>query len=195
MVKNIFAAIGALSTLVALIVGCIEIIKFSNGESPASYKKDWIPIVYTQVSDFKKFLQKNDGKVVNIKSSLALDAVLPVNLLIHEFCEIDLPPNERGNTKKVYNFGLATFSPEFKEENLEIPSYNEKTKEYNFPENVKSMISCQDKLRVELINPESFRMSYGGTGSNSIPISGNFRVTLRFFSGPRAEYTLRQISE
>lgn len=186
-------AVGALASAILAIKEVGEI--FLSSE-PDAYGEDWIPIVYSDAGNFRAFLERNDGKMAKINSAIALDLVLPVNSLVHQACEMNLPEHEEnGKAKTFYSIGLPTFSKDFDEAELDSSTYNESTGDLAFPSHVLEKIKCLDTLRIELIDPKSFRWSYGGTGTQSLPLSGNFKVTSRAFSGPRIEYTLRQITE
>lgn len=160
------------------------------------YDEDWIPLVYADAGDFRSFLERNDGKTVKINSAIALDLVLPVNHLVHQVCEMDLPDHaESDEGKAFYSIGLPTFSEDFDETKLDSATYSESSEDLEFPAHVLEKIKCMDTLRVELIDPKTLRWSYGGTGTQSLPISGTFKVTARVFSGPSIEYTMRQVAE
>ena len=165
-------------------------------KEPAEYDEDWIPLVYADAGDFRSFLDRNDGKMVKINSAITLDLVLPVNYLVHQICEMDLPENpESKKAKSFYSIGLPTFSDSFEESELDSATYSASTGGLAFPPNVLDKIKCTDSLRIELLDPKSLRWSYGGTGTQSLPLSGTFKITSRVFSGPSVEYTLRQIAE
>lgn len=186
--------------LVGALAGAILAIKEFGGlffsMEPEEYDDKWIPLVYAEAGDFRSFLERNDGKTVKINSAIALDMAIPVNHLVHQVCEMDLPDHAESDKEKTfYSIGLPTFSKDFDEAELDSASYSESTQGLAFPPHVLSKIKCLDTLRIELIDPKNFRWSYGGTGSQSLPLSGTFKITSRAFSGPRIEYTLRQIAE
>mgnify|MGYP006140479899 FL=1 len=186
-------AVGALAGAILAIKELGEI--FFSSE-PDAYDEDWIPLVYADAGNFRAFLERNDGKMAKINSAIALDFVLPVNSLVHQACEMDLPEHdENDKAKTFYSIGLPTFSKDFDETELDSATYNESTGDLAFPSHVLEKIKCLDTLRIELIDPKSFRWSYGGTGTQSLPLSGTFKFTSRAFSGPRIEYTLRQVAE
>jgi hypothetical protein len=186
-------AVGALAGAILAIKELGEIF-FSS--QPDAYDEDWIPLVYADAGNFRAFLERNDGKRVQINSAIALDLVLPVNSLVHQACEMVLPEqDEREMGKTFYSIGLPTFSKDFDEVELDSATYNKSNGDLVFPSSVLEKIKCLDTVRFELIDPKSFRWSYGGTGTQSLPLSGTFKVTLRAFSGPRTEYTLRQVAE
>lgn len=160
------------------------------------YNDDWIPLVYQDVHEFRMFLERNSGKRVKINSAIALDIVLPENQLVHLLCEMDWPErSETAEPKAHYSFEMPEFSDDFDSSELSDLRYNSQLGGLDFPESVLAKVTCRDTLRIELLDPTSLRWSYGGTGTQSLPLSGTFKITRRFFSGPRTEYTLRQIEE
>ena len=54
-------------------------------------------------------------------------------------------------------------------------------------------VNCMDQIRLVVKDPRSLRFSYGGTGTISLPIFGDFLIEKRALSGPRIEYTLREM--
>lgn len=186
----------ALGALASAILAIKELGEFFFSSEPDVYDDDWIPLVYADAGNFRSFLERNNGKMAKINSAIALDLVLPVNSLVHQACEMDLPEHDESDKGKTYySIGLPMFSKDFDEAELDSATYNKSTGELAFPSGVLEKIECLDTLRVELIDPKSFRWSYGGTGTQSLPLSGTFKVTSRAFSGPRIEYTLRQVAE
>lgn len=168
---------------------------FFSGE-PEEYDEDWILLVYADAGHFRSFLEQNDGKMVKINSAITLDQVLPVNYLVHQVCEMDLPEHpESEKAKSFYSIGLPTFSDSFDESELNSATYSASTGGLAFPPHVLDKIKCTDSLRIELLDPKSLRWSYGGTGTQSLPLSGTFKITSRAFSGPSVEHTLRQVTE
>lgn len=192
-VKKILLAAGGIAGAILAIIGLGKL--FVSGD-PEEYNKDWIPIVYSDAGNFQEFLKKNDGKLVKINSSIALDLAVPVNHLVHQVCKMDLPDQaESAEVKSYYSIGLPTFATNFDESELYSATYSEESDDLQFPSHVLSKVSCMNYLRIELLDPKSLRWSYGGTGTQSLPLSGTFKVTSRAFSGPSIEYTLRQIAE
>jgi len=184
---------GALAVAILAIIG---LGKFLFPGDPEEYDLNWIPLVYSDAGDFRSFLDRNDGKMVKIKSAFALHMVLPVNHLVHQVCEMELPDQaDKDEGKSFYSIGLPTFAENFDETELDSAIYSEMSGDLEFPAHVLDKIKCMDTLRIELIDPKSFRWSYGGTGTQSLPIGGTFKVTSRAFSGPSIEYTLRQVAE
>ncbi|MBU0808269.1 MAG: hypothetical protein KKD30_09675 [Gammaproteobacteria bacterium] len=163
---------------------------------PKVYSEDWIPLVYEEVTDFRSFLDENSGKKIHINSSIALDMILPINYLIHQSCEMKLPGHSESESGgSFYSFGLPVFSKDFDSSDLSSAIYSKAANGLDFSPQILSKVNCLDRLRIELIDPTSFRWSYGGTGTQSLPLSGTFKVTTRAFSGPSIEYTLRQVEE
>lgn len=191
--KKTLLAAGGIAGAILAIIGLGKL--FFSGD-PEEYDKDWIPIVYSDAGDFQSFLKRNDGKTVRINSSIALDLAVPVNHLVHQVCEMDLLDHaESEKDKTYYSIGLPTFAKDFDESELDSATYSEESDGLGFPAHVLSKVNCMNTLRIELIDPKSLRWSYGGTGTQSLPLSGTFKVTSRAFSGPSIEYTLRQIAE
>ncbi len=195
-IVTLILASGALAgALLSIKQFVVEIIP----STPEEYTEATIPLVYEDIKYFTEFLDRNDGKKVTIKSAIALDAMFPVNELVHEVCAMDSPEetdiSNRKKVKSFYSFGIPEFSNDFVAPSIDEVIYDEKTEKHQFPERVYSQINCLNTMRIELIDPSTFRWSYGGTGIRSLPLNGTFRVTRRFYSGPSIEYTLRQLQE
>jgi hypothetical protein len=192
-ISKTLIGVGALAGAVLAIAGLWKV--FFPGD-PEEYDDKWIPLVYSDAGDFRSFLDRNDGKTVTIRSAIALDMVLPVNHLVHQVCEMELPDQtEKEEAKSYYSIGFPEFSEDFDESELDSAIYSESSSDLEFPASVLEKVKCMDTLRIEMINPKGFRWSYGGTGTQSLPISGTFKITSRVYSGPRIEYTLRQVAE
>ncbi|WP_395504789.1 hypothetical protein [Ectopseudomonas hydrolytica] len=194
--KKLSKALIAIGALAGAILALKEFGSLFLSNEPEIYDEDWIPLVYKDIDEFRDFLDRNNGEKVTIKSSIAMDAALPINYLIHQACEMKTPGHpEDGDGSTFYSFGLPTFSKDFDDADLKSATYSESSQGLSFPPQTLSKVKCLDTLRIELIAPATFRWSYGGTGTQSLPLSGTFKVTTRAFSGPSIEYTLRQIEE
>lgn len=171
--------------------------KHPQNKAPlAHYKKEWIPLVYEDLSDFRSFIEQNKGKKVKVNSALALDKVLPINYLVHQVCEMQGPDHDASaNQNTIYSFGMPRFAKGFDAAELDNAKPRKGSEELVFSAETLAQVSCPDTLRIELLDPANFRWSYGGTGTQSLPLSGTFKVTARALSGPSFEYTLRQIEE
>ncbi|MFB2825326.1 hypothetical protein [Aeromonas veronii] len=186
----------AIGALAGAILALKEFGSLFISNEPEVYDEDWIPLVYEDIDQFRELLDRNNGAKVTINSSIAMDAVLPINYLIHQACDMKIPGHSEGNEGNTfYSFGLPTFSKDFDSADLKSAIYSEKSQGLSFSPQILSKVKCLDTLRIELIDPSTFRWSYGGTGTQSLPLSGTFKVTTRAFSGPSIEYTLRQIEE
>ncbi|UUY10290.1 hypothetical protein LRS11_09800 [Pseudomonas sp. J452] len=194
--KKISKALVAIGALAGAILALKELGSLLLSNEPEIYDEEWIPLVYEDIDKFRDFLDRNNGAKVTINSSIAMDTVLPINYLIHQACDMKTPDHpEGGDGNTFYSFGLPTFSKDFDSADLRSATYSEKSQGLSFPPQILSKVKCLDTLRIELIDPTTFRWSYGGTGTQSLPLSGTFKVTTRAFSGPRIEYTLRQVEE
>ncbi|MBK8285115.1 MAG: hypothetical protein IPK97_09640 [Ahniella sp.] len=94
------------------LAGAVLAIKEFGGllfsSEPEEYDEQWIPIVYADSGNFRSFLERNNGKMVKINSAIALDLAIPVNHLVHQECEMDLPAHaESGKGKTVLLHRLA----------------------------------------------------------------------------------------
>ena len=194
--KNISKVILMFGALAAAFLAIKEFGELFLSNKPEGYDDDFIPLVYEDVGDFRSFLQRNNGKRVKINSSIALDIALPINHLVHQTCQMEAPEHFNSTTKSTfYSFGLPEFSKDFESSYLDHAAYIKGSDSFKFSPQILDMVKCNDTLRIELIDPASFRWSYGGTGTQSLPLSGTFKVTLRAYSGPKVEYTLRQVEE
>lgn len=158
------------------------------------YQAQWIPLVYADAGEFRAFLDRNAGKRVQIDSAIALDHVVPVNLLVHEVCAFQQPDEDAvASTDGAFTLGLPRFAEGFDEAALNAAVLNARANDPLIPAPLRAQVSCDDTLRLELLDPQSLRWHSGGTGSHSLPLSGIFEVTARLLPGTRTEYTLRQI--
>jgi len=203
IVKNtatkILSFLLAVSTLLGGYLAIQEIFFSSeiavNVKPNPEYTEKSIPLVYTDISKFKKFLRDNVGNVVKINSQISFDIVLPESKLAHEACNFDdFIGAVLDNSADVANktLGLPSFSKNIKSANLNYIYDNELKKEV-WVEDTSGLVTCSDQLRILVKDPRSLRLSYGGTGTISLPLWGVFLVELRAYSGPSAEYTLREL--
>jgi len=178
----------AIGGIIAAILGSIQLYDYCKKDRVVEYKKSYIPLVYTEVNEFRDFLEQNVNKKVRFETQLSFDDVLPENLLVHETCNytplFEVIRNAPDQISKT-DIGLMEFKKDFftiKEKNYQ----SEKIKNYRY-------ISCLDTIRIFMKEPERLRFSYGGTGTISLPFTGLFVIEARAFSGPRVEYTLREL--
>lgn len=180
-----FLAFGA---LVGAVLGCIQLYEHISKDKPIDYSKPYIPLVYVEVNEFREFLSKNAGKKVEFNTQISFDAVLPESHLIHDVCSYDAffdAVNNEPNKISSIGIGIMDFRKPFfsiKEENY----LDDRVKSYEY-------ISCLDTIRISMKDPGRLRFSYGGTGTISLPFTGLFTIEARAFSGPRVEYTLREL--
>lgn len=160
------------------------------------YRAQSIALVYADVGDFRAFLERNAGKKVRIDSAIALDHVIPVNVLVHDVCAIEEPDEDAiAAPDGAFTIGLPRFAEGFDEQALNAAVLNACANEPLIPAALRAQVSCEDTLRLELLDPQSLRWRYGGTGTQSLPLHGIFEVTTRQLPGPRIEYTLRQVKQ
>ncbi len=155
------------------------------------YEEDWIAISYGDLNEFRSFLDKNVGKIVSIHSSFSFDAVLAENHLAHEVCDFDeFIASVVNNPEKVSDipFGMPRFLNSISSEQWQ--RYYDKGENTN---EIYGSVDCTDQIRLVVKDPRSLRFSYGGTGTISLPIWGDFLIEHRALSGPRIEYTLREM--
>ncbi|ENM3890218.1 hypothetical protein Q9F25_003433 [Vibrio cholerae] len=165
-----------------------------KADGPMEYSES-IPLVYSDINKFKEFLHQNVGKTVKFNTQIAFDIVLPENILAHSRCNFgDFIEAVRKNPENVSNveLDLPEFSSAISEANLDY-YYDNETQTQVFLEDTSRLVSCMDKLRILVKDPRSLRFSYGGTGTMSLPLWGTFVIELRAYSGPTAEYTLREL--
>ncbi len=67
----------------------IEDIEDTKASIYTEYSEGYIPLVYTEISEFKDFLNNNVGNIVKINSQISFDIVLPESKLAHEVCDFD----------------------------------------------------------------------------------------------------------
>ena len=193
--KKAVAFLLALSALAGGLLAVILLTEAFRKESIAEYNEPYIPLVYMDVVKFREFLDENVGKKVRFNTQISFDAVLAVNLLAHEVCNydefFDAVRNDPARIEKT-NIGLIKFKEGFVDPQATY-FYNNKEKRYEFSENSIDRVSCYDSMRIKMRDPSRLRPSYGGTGTISLPLEGLFVIEVRYFSGPSAEYTLREI--
>ncbi|EGR7969122.1 hypothetical protein V8049_004317 [Vibrio vulnificus] len=207
--RKIFSGILAISTLLGGYVAVVDIwgeesdelpnsnlvSELTTSEKPRSnklaYEKDWIPITYGSLDEFRAFLEQGTGKVVSIHSSFSLNAVHPESFLLHDVCKfddfIDTVVHSPDKISDV-SLGLPYFVNSISDEQWQ--KYSE-TGEYT--SEMYRAVNCMDQIRLVVKDPRSLRFSYGGTGTISLPIFGDFLIEKRALSGPRIEYTLREM--
>ncbi|HDY7896793.1 TPA: hypothetical protein RQK51_004405 [Vibrio vulnificus] len=201
--RKIFSGILAISTLLGGYVAVVDIWGEDSHELPNSttsekprsnklaYEKDWIPITYGSLDEFRAFLEQGTGKVVSIHSSFSLNAVHPESFLLHDVCKfddfIDTVVHSPDKISDV-SLGLPYFVNSISDEQLQ--RYSD-TGEYT--SEMYRAVNCMDQIRLVVKDPRSLRFSYGGTGTISLPIFGDFLIEKRALSGPRIEYTLREM--
>ena len=186
--RKILKVVIAAGGIIGAILGSIQLYDYFNKDRVVEYKKSYIPLVYTDVNEFRAFLEQNINKKVRFETQFSFDDVLAVNSLVHETCNytplfeaIRNSPDQISKT----DIGLMEFKKDFlaiKEENYQ----SEEIRSYRY-------ISCLDTIRIFMKEPERLRFSYGGTGTTSLPFTGLFVIEVRAFSGPRVEYTLREL--
>ncbi|WP_281545039.1 hypothetical protein [Grimontia sp. SpTr1] len=211
-IKKAFGGLLAISTLLGGYVAVVDILggddtrstqypvtQYSGGSKPYDstrlikpiYEEDWIAISYGDLNEFRSFLDRNVGKIVSIHSSFSFDTVLAENHLAHEVCDFeDFIASVVSNPDKVSDipFGMPRFLNPISSEQWQI--YYD-TGEYT--NEIYRSINCLDQIRLVVKDPRSLRLSYGGTGTISLPIWGDFLIEQRALSGPRIEYTLREM--
>ena len=193
--KQIVSVILALGALASAILAVIQLSEYFNKDALVEYDSPFIPLVYEEVVDFRKFLDENAGKRVKFETEISFDSVLAVSLMAHEVCNYDdflesvhnNPSNIENTTLGILNFEDGFIDPQ------EIYFYDSKKERYDFGENSLSKLSCYDTLRIKMKDPSRLRLSYGGTGTMSLPLYGEFMIEVRYFSGPSTEYTLREL--
>lgn len=194
-VKKSVAFLLALSALAGGTLAIIQLTEVVRKESIAEYSSPYIPLVYADVVEFRKFQDENAGKKVRFNTEVSFDAVLAVNLIAHEVCNydefLDVVRSDPAKIEKT-NIGLMKFKEGFVDPQ-DTYFYNDKEKRYEFGETSIGRVSCYDSLRIKMKDPSRLRFSYGGTGTISLPLEGLFVVEVRYFSGPSVEYTLREI--
>lgn len=182
---KVFLAFGG---LVGAVLGSIQLYEYITKDKPIDYSKPYIPLVYVEVNEFREFLSKNVGRKVEFNTQISFDAVFPESHLVHDVCSYDDffdAVNNEPNKISSIGIGIMDFRKPFfslKEEDY----LDEQVKSYEY-------ISCLDTIRISMKDPERLRFSYGGTGTMSLPFTGLFTIEARAFSGPRVEYTLREL--
>lgn len=182
---KIFLAFGG---LVGAVLGSIQLYEYISKDKPIDYSKPYIPFVYVEVNEFREFLSKNAGRKVEFNTQISFDAVLPESHLVHDVCSYDDffdAVNNEPNKISSIGIGIMDFRKPFfsiKEEDY----LDDRVKSYEY-------ISCLDTIRISMKDPGRLRFSYGGTGTISLPFTGLFTIEARAFSGPRVEYTLREL--
>ena len=125
---------------------------------------------------------------MEFNTQISFDAVLPESTLVHDACDYeDFFDAVNNDPKKISSIGIGMM--EFREPFFSIKEedyFNDRVKSYEY-------ISCLDTIRISMKDPERLRFSYGGTGTISLPFTGVFTIETRYFSGPRVEYTLREM--
>lgn len=211
-IKKAFGGLLAVSTLLGGYVAILDIwggddtvltqspeIQYSEESKPFSstqptkpiYEEDWIAISFGDINEFRSFLDRNVGKIVSIHSSFSFDAVLAESHLAHEVCDFDdFIDAVVNNPNKVSDipFGMPRFLNSISSEQWQ--TYYD-TGEYT--NEMYRSVNCMDQIRLVVKDPRSLRFSYGGTGTISLPIWGDFLIEQRLLSGPRVEYTLREM--
>jgi hypothetical protein len=154
--KKLSKALLTAGAIAGAILAIKELSSLIISNEPKVYDEDWIPLVYEEVTDFRSFLDDNNGKKILINSSIALDMVLPINYLIHQSCEMNLPGHsENKSGGSFYSFGLPVFSKDFDSSDLNGAIYSKAVNGLDFSPQILSKVNCLDKLRIELIDPTS----------------------------------------
>ena len=178
----------ALGWLVGVILCSIQLYEYISKDNPVDYSEPYIPLVYIEVNEFREFLSKNAGRKVEFNTQISFDEVIPVNALVHDACDYDdFFDAVNNDPEKVSSIGIGMMKfrrPFFsiKEEDY----LDDRIRDYEY-------VSCLDTIRISLKDPARLRFSYGGTGTISLPLTGLFTIEARYFSGPRVEFTLREL--
>lgn len=201
-VKTLSAVVLGVGAGAGAILAIVELFERVVAHGPASehagvqtYDQQWIPIVYPEVEEFRRFLNENSGKVVDFNTSIALDASTAINLLAHRVCDYSAFLHAvRSSPEGVASspIGLMMFKPGFVDPQSSY-TYDDDLKEYVFPNESLMNVQCTDSMLIKLKDPSVLRLSHGGTGLISLPLIGRFLIEKRNFSGPSVEYTLREL--
>lgn len=193
--KRAWSFILAVGAFLGVILAGVQIYDWMIRLSAEEYSEGGIPLVYMEVRQFKEFLDDSAGKVVFFNTRIVFDDVVGVNHLAHHVCRYDdFLESVRADVGAVdsIEIGLMKFEDAFVQ-----PSgnyyYNSEEQEYVFARETIENVSCYDKMRVKVKDPSSLRLSFGGTGTISLPLYGKFLIEKRYHGGPGVEYTLREM--
>jgi len=193
--KKTFSIALSMGALAGGILAVIQLSDFLQKEKIAEYNDPYIPLVYKEVDDFRKFLNDNSGKKVKFNTQISFDNALAVNFIAHKVCNyssfLEAVRSDSSNVEKT-DLGIMKFKHGFKDPQDSF-FYDSEKGSYDFGVNSIDHVSCYDKIRIKMKDPSRLRLSHGGTGIVSLPFEGTFVVEARYFSGPSIEYTLREL--
>lgn len=193
--KQIISVVLAFGAFSGAVMAVVQLVEYIGKDDVVEYDHPSIPLVYTEVAEFREFLEENSGKRVKFDTQISFDSVLAVSLMAHEICNYDEflgavrddPSNVENTALGILKFKDGFIDPQ------RFYFYDSESNRYDFGENSISMVSCYDKIRIKMKDPSRLRLSYGGTETMSLPLYGEFLIEVRHFSGPSTEYTLREL--
>lgn len=192
--KRAWSFILGIGAFFGAILASVQFYDWAVSPNGNEYNESGIPLVYMDVADFREFLDDSSGETVFFDTRIIFDDAIGINHLAHQICGYDeFLDAVRNDHEAIDSFMIGIM--EFKDGFVEPAGnyhYSAEKDGYLFAKETINNVSCYDRMRIKVKDPSSLRLSFGGTGTISLPLYGNFLIEKRYY-GVSTEYTLREI--
>ena len=167
-VKNFFALIGILATLLGLAYTVIELYDRFSIPNIEIFENDIYLTSTNSNTGLIKFLESNNGKTVYIDNFIDASLVFEENSIVEEQCGIDIDAIVKDNIEKIP---------------IPLPIY----------ENISNLNCFSNNLVLDIGENTVYEPSYGGTGIVTVRFKGFFEISKTYHSGPSNYYHLKEV--